>query len=199
MKISPILTAATVFVAMTAATSALAAPVYTMTDAVVTQKLSVSGCAAVSLGGLATVTFDEDGTYEVVRDIPELPAPLIGTWSVVPSSSSYTIYMTPSNDDPSPLEEPPIPGSIGDMYDAFDVVALANCQLKYPAATVSIIRPSVIISKNAMVVKNADKSAVLTFTMKGKQQNTFKGATKVGSFSTAITIKGTVVEATTTL
>jgi hypothetical protein len=200
MKISPMLTVAAVFAAVTASAPAAAAdPVYTMTGAVVTSKISVSGCAALTTGGLANATFYDDGTYEIVRDAVGLTAPLIGSWSVVPSKTSYTVYMTPNNDAESPLEEPSEPGSIDEMFAAFDILALANCQLKYPAATVSIIQPSVAISKNAMVVKNADKSATLTFAMKGKQQNTFKGATKVGAFSSTIIMKGIVVEATTTL
>lgn len=58
MKISPMLTVAAVFAAVTASAPAAAAdPVYTMTGAVVTSKISVSGCAALNTGGLANVTF----------------------------------------------------------------------------------------------------------------------------------------------
>jgi hypothetical protein len=182
MNSSVLVTAALLSAAISA--SSYAAPVakYTMTNAVVTQKTAVSGCSALSTGGVATATFNEDvgsgsKTYVISRTgYPDQT----GEWAVINSSSSYTVYMLPDD------------AAMSSLFDAFNVAILANCQLKYPTATVSVISPSVMVKKNTMIVKNSNKSAVATFQLKGKQENTFKGTTKVGNFSSTITIKGNV-------
>lgn len=158
-------------------------PVYTLTNAVVTQKTTVSGCSALSTGGLATATFYDDGTYLIERDDPSIPDQT-GIWEVINGKSSYSVYMM-ADDQP-----------LADLYAALDVAILANCQLKYPAASVSIEQPTVLTRKNVMVVKNVDNSAVATFQVKGKQRNDFKGKVKYGSYSTTLTLKGNVVPAT---
>ena len=170
---------------------AVVAPVYTMTNAVVTQKTTLSGCSALSTGGEATATFYDDKTYLIQRTNPVFPDQT-GIWAVINGASSYSVYMMP---DDQPL---------ADFYNSMDIMVLANCQAKYTAypVTVSIEQPTVLIKKNIMTVKNVDGSAVATFQAKGKQQNTFKRdkktgnpVVKYGNYSTTVTLKGTVVQA----
>lgn len=202
MKSSSMFTAAAVFAAMTIAAPASAAPiaaVYTMTDAVVTQKLSVSGCKPATFGGTATATFFADNTYSIVRTGAGDTVPAqTGSYSVVSGKSSYSVSMSPDDASSTALLGnysgmdtsawfTPDAGALGALADA-------NCKVKYPSASMSILAPTVLASKNIMVVNNATKSAKLTYVMKGKQENTFKGAKKVGSFGATITMQGTVVE-----
>lgn len=164
----------------TAGALAAVTPVYTLTNAVVSQKTTVSGCSALSTGGLATATFYDDGTYLIDRDDPSIPDQT-GIWAVVNGTSSYSVYMM-ADDQP-----------LADLFAALDVAILANCQLKYPTASVSIEQPTVLTRKNVMVVKNADNSATATFQVKGKHRNDFKGSVKYGNYSTTLTLKGNVV------
>jgi hypothetical protein len=182
-----LIVAPAVLAALLVAAPASAVPVaavYTMTDAVVAQTLSVVGCSAMKTGGLATATFYADNTYTIVRtDVGPGKLPTqTGSWDFLPAKKSYTVYMNPSD------------SSLDSMFTSMDGYILANCQLKYPSATVTVIAPSVQASKNTMIVDNVDKSATMTYKMKGLQENTFKGATKYGKFSATITMKGNVVE-----
>lgn len=203
MKSSSIFTAAAVLAAMTIAAPASAIPaqaLYTMTNAVVTQKLTVSGCKAATFGGTATATFFADNTYSVVRTgasdtVPEQK----GTFSVVSSKSSYSVAMSPDDASVAALlgNYSGIDTStwVTPVVGALSALAEAGCTAqKYPSATMQVLAPTVLTSKNVMTVKNSTKSATLTYVMKGKQVNTFKGAPKVGNFGATITMKGTVVE-----
>lgn len=201
MKSSTMFTAAAVLAAMTIAAPASAVPVaavYTMTDAVLTQKLTVSGCKPATFGGTATATFFADNTYSIVRGGADTVPAQTGSYSVVSSKSSYTVSMSPDDASLTALLGnysgidtsawfTPVVGALGALADA-------NCKAKYPSATVNVLAATVLASKNTMIVKNSTKSATLTYVLKGKQENNFKGAKKVGSFGATITMKGTVVE-----
>lgn len=221
MKTSSILTAMTAAVGIMSAASAYAAPTatYTMTGAVVTQKMSVSGCAAVKSAGLADVTFYDDKTFKIDRlddaAVPGSGFTVYGTYATVPASSSYTVYMSLDNDVNTPDPSQPVPPGIGlpKLLDSLDILAKKTCGDKYTTPnpntppggtlgeTVKIVQPSILIKKSTMVVKNSTKSATLTLQMKGKSTNSFKlgkdgqPVPKVGSQSSTITLKGTVVEA----
>lgn len=198
MKISSILKATAAFAAIIATSASVAAPIYTMTDAIATSTLKVSGgCKPVSLGGLADVTFEDDGTYILQREIAELPDPLIGTW-VEPTIGK--VFMAANNDNPSPFEDPRVPGSMHDLFNAIDTVIQANCALnpKIAGNTVVLVRPSVLITKNDMMIKvnkDGSKTGTLKFNLKGAQTNAFKGSPASGTFSATITVTGIVTEA----
>jgi hypothetical protein len=203
MKSSSMFTAAAVLAAMTIAAPASAAvpaaAVYTMTGSVVSQKLTVSGCKAVTFGGVADATFFADYTYSVVRTGAGDTVPMqTGTYYVQSGTSTYSVYMSPDDASRTALlgnyTGADTSAFYPDVVGALSALAQANCQLKYSSATMTVLAPTVLTSKNVMTVKNSDKSATLTYVMKGKQENNFKGAKKVGSFGATITMKGTVVE-----
>ena len=210
MKTSSLFTAATVLAAMMAAAPVSAAPVavYTVTSAVVSQKLVVSGCSTMATGGLANITFYKDTatnpatqTFSIDRTINSgndvLPI-LDGTWDEVVGTSTNTIYMRPYNSSvgPDPLEPTPPANGIDMVLDALNVYAQANCSIKYGAQGNSVVfnQPSILVTKGLMTVKNSTLQATLSMTLKGKQFNVFKvGKPKAGAVSSTTTIKGTVV------
>jgi hypothetical protein len=122
---------------------------------------------------------------------------LIGTW-VEPVAGK--VYLSANNDDPSPLEEPRVPGSLNDLFDAVDVIIKANCALnpKIDGNTVALVRPSVLASKSDMMIKtnkDGSKTGTLKINMKGVQSNAFKGSPNSGTFTATITVTGIVTEA----
>lgn len=212
MKTSSIFTAVTVLASMMAAASVSAAPVaiYTMTSSVVSQKLAVQGCKSMTTGGLATITFNRDDvtqeqTFSMDRATGNtgndvLPV-LTGTWDVIATSSSYTVYMNPYNSSvgPDPLAPAPAAPGIDVILDQLNIYAKANCALnpKIDGNTVEFNQPSILVTKAVMTVKNSDSSATLSFILKGKQTNSFSAKTtdlKSGAVSSTTTIKGTVVK-----
>lgn len=159
-------------------------PVYTITDAVVTQQLAVSGCKTLKTTTSGDITLYDNGSYVLYRD-DWSPVALTGAWAEVASKRKNTFYM--SFNTPSVLN----------LFAELDNDATANCQAKYPALTyVSILQPSVLIKKNTIVVKVKNKAAKGTLRLIGKQSNDSKGvapaAPVVGSVKAKVTLAGTL-------
>jgi hypothetical protein len=213
MKTSSIFTAATVLAAMMVAAPASAAPVaiYTMNGTLVTQKLTVSGCASVKSAGVATITFNRDDappyaqTFTIDRTTGntgnDVLPDLAGTWDVIAGSSSYTVYMNPYNTSvgPNPLDPPLAGPGIDVVLDALEDLGKASCSSnpKIAGNTLDFNQPSFLVTKAVMTVKNKDNSGTLSLILKGKQTNSFKGTQKSGKVSSTTTIKGTVTKALT--
>lgn len=209
MKTSSFFTAATVLASMMVAASVSAAPVaiYTMTSTVVSQKLAVAGCKPMTTGGLSTITFNRDDvdqsqTFTMTRTgTGNDPLPtLAGTWDVIAGKSDYTIYMNPYNSSvgPDPLAPAPAAPGVDVVLDQLEIYAKANCALnpKIDGTTVEFNQPSILVTKAFVKVKNTDNTATLSFTLSGKQTNSFSAKTtalKSGTVTSTTTIKGTVV------
>lgn len=155
-------------------------PKYEISNAVVTEQLAVAGCKTLKKVVKGDVTLFEDGSYAMYRyDWPTAPTTLTGSWALVASKSTNTIYLSINN------------ASMGSLFSGLDADGLANCKVKYPAMTyVSIVEPSVLIKKNAIVVKIKNQAATGTLQLTGKQQNDSKGAPVTGNVSAKITLKG---------
>jgi hypothetical protein len=201
MKSSSIITSTAVLAVLAVLSApASAAPVaaaFTMQNAVIKQSVSVAGCANLTTGtsGTATATYFVDNTYSIVRADSVLPIQT-GNYAVTSTSSSVTLWMAP--------DQPSMDAWFG-AYNGLDtsnptagamnVNILANCNLKYPSATVSILAPTLVVSKTSLVIKNSTTAGTLTYAVKGLQLNTFKGTPKTGSFKATITMKGFVTVA----
>ncbi len=219
MKKTSIITAAVASASLMAASTVLAAPVITMTGATAAQTLTLTGCKSLKTQDSVTVTFDDNGTYDVVDSGSNTV--LQGTWfkqAGKTATSPYTIYMAtsvfaPAPDDPDVMASPdptipPPPGTLDDFLDQIQVVAESappagmDCKLNTKKApfgvkSVTLFQPSTLIKKSSMIVKtnkDASKSGTLTFQAAGAGSTLFTGATKVGKFSAKLTITGTVVE-----
>lgn len=158
---------------------------YTITSAVVTQQLNVSGCKALKTTTEGDITLYDDGSYVMYRD-DWSPVTLTGSWAEVASKSSNTIYMSINN------------ASMNNLFAEFDADATANCMAKYPALTyVEISQPTALIKKNTLVAKIKNGAVKGTLQLKGKQTNDSKGVAPapavVGSVSAKVTLKGTLV------
>lgn len=217
MNMTSILKTAVASASLMAASTVLAAPVVTMTGVTATQQITMSGCKTLKTPVTVTVTFDDDGTYDIVDGSANTV--LQGTWfklSGKTPTSPYTIYMAASVFAPSPFDpdvhaspDPTIPPPAGTLDDFLDQVKVTvensmTCKLntkKPPLGTqsVNLVQPSVLVATNTLKVTTAKdgvtKSGTLTFkTNKGKATTLFSGSPKTGVFSTTLTIKGTVVE-----
>ncbi|MEZ5493630.1 MAG: hypothetical protein R3E61_03315 [Pseudomonadales bacterium] len=218
MNMTSILKTAVASASLMAASTVLAAPVITMTGTA-TQQITMSSCKTLKTPMTVTVTFDDDGTYDVVDD-NSTNTVLQGTWfklSGKTATSPYTIYMAASVFAPSPFDpdvhaspNPTIPPPAGTLDDFLDQVEATiengmTCKLntkKPPLGSQSIdnlVQPSILVVTNTLKVTTAKdgvtKSGTLTFkTNKGKATHMFTGKSKVGSFSASLTMKGPVVD-----
>jgi hypothetical protein len=160
----------------------------TITDAVVNQTITVSGCAAAKSGGLGNATFFSDNTYTwATKDANGDPIlSSSGSYAVTSTKSGFTIYMEPDD------------ASRATSFARVEALALANCKIKKPTtSTVDIIDPSVLTSKNSATVNSKGQPVILQLNMAGKQVNDSKvtGSNKLGTFKLQVKMQGFVVGA----
>jgi hypothetical protein len=150
-----------------------AAPEYfVISNAAVTQQLKVSGCKPLKTTTVGNVVLNPEGTYEFRRDDWDSANVLTGTWSKVPGKSTNTIYMSANR------------AGVADLFTELNADASGNC-----GAAIKAIEPTVLFSKNQIVVKVKDNSAKGAVQLNAKQE----GGTKVGAMSAKITVTGSVV------
>lgn len=168
-----------------------AAPKYWIEGAKVKQSLSVSGCKTVSMPSKGTtlttgnVTLFDDNSFVLYSDWSAkggTVTALTGQWTqLLPNAkSSKTFYLSINT------------ASMTMLLDNLQTVGLANCQITKPLMTnLNILDPSVLVSKNTIVVKIKNDIATGSLTVKGSEVSNPKGAGDViGKAQMKLTMTG---------
>jgi hypothetical protein len=162
--------------ALHAETGAYGEVQYKIPDALVVQKLKVSGCKTVTSQYATNVELYKDFTFYYGA---ANGAPVQGEWSLVKGK----FYLTNSSDAQNAL------------FGMYDALALQECKNKYPTASyVEVVPSTVTVAKNMISVQAKTQKSSALLLMKGKQVNDLKGAEKTAGFSVKTSMKGTLVE-----